>query len=256
MAAPPYQLPTDKLWLEAPADQDGDMCTGQPLVLVACGSFSPVTYMHLRMMEIGKDWMENALGFRVIGGYLSPVNDAYRKEGLAPARHRLEMCRLAVQDSDWIMVDDWESRQGEYVRTARVLAHVRDELQAAHGLSVAVKLLSGADLLESMTRPGVWQEDLLVRLLEEFGVAVICRPGLDAGALVAAHPLLRRMAANIALVDDWLASSLSSTRVRENVARGRSIKYLTPDPVVAYIARAGLYRPPPSPSPAAPDPMA
>lgn len=59
-----------------------------PLLLVACGSFSPITYLHLRMFEMASDYVKFSTDFELIGGYLSPVSDAYRKAGLASAEHR------------------------------------------------------------------------------------------------------------------------------------------------------------------------
>lgn len=61
-----------------------------PLVLVACGSFSPITHMHLRMFEMAVDHVRQRLAgaFEVVGGYCSPVSDRYNKAGLASAAHR------------------------------------------------------------------------------------------------------------------------------------------------------------------------
>ncbi len=59
-----------------------------PLLLVACGSFSPITYLHLRMFEMAADYVRFNTDFEIIGGYLSPVADAYKKAGLASAEHR------------------------------------------------------------------------------------------------------------------------------------------------------------------------
>lgn len=59
-----------------------------PLLLVACGSFSPITYLHLRMFEMAADYVKFSTDFELVGGYLSPVSDAYRKAGLASAEHR------------------------------------------------------------------------------------------------------------------------------------------------------------------------
>ena len=59
-----------------------------PVVLVACGSFSPVTYLHLRMFEMAKDYIRHNTDFEVVGAYLSPVSDMYKKPGLLSARHR------------------------------------------------------------------------------------------------------------------------------------------------------------------------
>lgn len=59
-----------------------------PLVLVACGSFSPITFLHLRMFEMANDYARMNTNFEVVGGYLSPVSDAYKKAGLAQSHHR------------------------------------------------------------------------------------------------------------------------------------------------------------------------
>ena len=53
---------------------------------------------------MARDYCQFNTQYEVIGGYLSPVGDAYKKAGLASAHHRINMCQLAVQDaSTWIM---------------------------------------------------------------------------------------------------------------------------------------------------------
>ena len=62
--------------------------TKTPLVLVACGSFSPITYLHMRMFEMAADFVKRDTEFELVAEYLSPVADAYKKAGLASAHHR------------------------------------------------------------------------------------------------------------------------------------------------------------------------
>lgn len=76
-------------------------------------------------------------GFDVLGGYLSPVHVGYGKPGLAPNDQRLEMARAAVANSDWIMVDDWETSQSSYTRTLPVLRSMRARLWSALGVHQA-----------------------------------------------------------------------------------------------------------------------
>ena len=59
---------------------------------------------------------------------MSPVNDAYHKKGLAPAQHRVEMCRLASETSDIVMVDSWEAVQPAYQRSLMVLQRLEQAL--------------------------------------------------------------------------------------------------------------------------------
>lgn len=42
-----------------------------PLVLVACGSFSPITVLHIRMVEVSERYAVNT-DFEIVGTYLSP----------------------------------------------------------------------------------------------------------------------------------------------------------------------------------------
>lgn len=57
----------------------------------------------------------------MIEGIISPVSDSYGKEGLVAAKHRIAMVRLAVETSDWIRVDPWESEQNQWTETLIVL---------------------------------------------------------------------------------------------------------------------------------------
>ena len=54
-----------------------------PLVFVACGSYSPVTHLHLRMFEMASDFVRFNTEFELLGGFFSPVSDLYQKAGLA-----------------------------------------------------------------------------------------------------------------------------------------------------------------------------
>ncbi|KAJ3452649.1 nicotinamide/nicotinic acid mononucleotide adenylyltransferase [Anaeramoeba flamelloides] len=93
-------------------------------VLVGCGSFNPITYSHLNMLQETHDYMMRN-GRHVLAGFISPVNDYYGKKGLLPSAHRVEMCKIATNSSTWINVDDWESKQKDYVRTLFVLKRIR-----------------------------------------------------------------------------------------------------------------------------------
>ncbi|KAH9804227.1 Nicotinamide/nicotinic acid mononucleotide adenylyltransferase [Citrus sinensis] len=193
-------LPLEKLSLESKTQ-------GKTyVVLVATGSFNPPTFMHL---QLARDTL-NSEGYCVIGGYMSPVNDAYKKRGLISAEHRINLCNLACKSSDFIMVDPWEANQSGYQRTLTVLSRVKNFLIEA-GListeSLKVMLVCGSDLLESFAIPGFW--------MPEQG--------------------------NIKLVDELVPNQISSTRIRDCICRGLSIKYLTEDKVIDYIRESRLY---------------
>jgi hypothetical protein len=85
-----------------------------PLLLVACGSFSPITFLHLRMFIMAGDYVKFSTDFEIVGGYLSPVSDAYKKAGLASAEHR---CVVASCESPCIQKAILTSLQGCNVPT-------------------------------------------------------------------------------------------------------------------------------------------
>uniref|UniRef100_A0A8C5QJM3 Nicotinamide/nicotinic acid mononucleotide adenylyltransferase 2 n=1 Tax=Leptobrachium leishanense TaxID=445787 RepID=A0A8C5QJM3_9ANUR len=103
------------------------------VILLACGSFNPITKGHIQMFERARDYLHKTGRFIVIGGIISPVHDSYGKQGLVLSRHRLNMCQLAVQNSDWIRVDPWECYQDTWQTTCSVLEHHRDLMKRVTG---------------------------------------------------------------------------------------------------------------------------
>ncbi|PVU91940.1 hypothetical protein BB559_003923 [Furculomyces boomerangus] len=221
-----------------------------PVVLVACGSYSPVTYLHLRMFEMAKDYFTEMKNFELVAGYFSPVSDFYQKEGLVQAKHRVKMCELATKDdSDWLMVDSWESLQYEYQRTAFVLDHFDYELNKDGGLDIGdgkfkkiqVLLLAGGDLIQSMEQPGVWANEDLHHILGTYGCMVVERTGTDVWEFLLSHDMLYEYRKNIHVVKQAIYNDISSSKVRLFVKRNKSIKYLVPDSVMKYISDFKLY---------------
>ncbi|XP_070539950.1 nicotinamide/nicotinic acid mononucleotide adenylyltransferase 3-like isoform X4 [Ptychodera flava] len=109
-----------------------NMASPAKVVLLACGSFNPITNMHLRMFEVARDHLHKTGRFHVIGGIISPVNDGYAKKGLLSCKHRVAMSRLAAESSTWLTVDPWESEQDTWLETAKVLRHHQAVLDARY----------------------------------------------------------------------------------------------------------------------------
>ncbi|XP_057822452.2 uncharacterized protein LOC131034873 isoform X1 [Cryptomeria japonica] len=238
-------LPLEKISCQANRTCSTDSLETKQMqvILVAAGSFNPPTYMHLRMFELARDALLSD-GYAVLGGYMSPVNDAYGKKDLASAEHRIKLCELACEDSSYIMVDPWEAKQSSYQRTLTVLNRVEFSLRTS-GLvnadSLKVMLLCGADLLESFTMPGVWVPDMVKAICRDHGVVCISRDGKNVEKLIFENDILFENKRNIVVVDEVVSNNISSTKVRQILARGLSVKYLTPNPVIDYIKKHKLY---------------
>lgn len=176
------------------------------------------------------DWVRENTHYEVVGGYLSPVSDAYQKQDLAPAHHRLEMCRLASLESSWIMVDPWEASKKEYTRTAVVLDHFQHEINEVRGgvetadgqrIPAKVALLSGADLIQTMSEPGVWSQQDLDHILGRYGGFIVERSGTD---LQKAVQSLEKWKQNIYQIPQLVTNDVSSTKVRQFLRKDMSIR--------------------------------
>ncbi|CAI4047137.1 hypothetical protein N7582_003996 [Saccharomyces uvarum] len=222
-----------------------------PLVIVACGSFSPITYLHLRMFEMALDAISEQTRFEVIGGYYSPVSDNYQKQGLAPSYRRVRMCELACErTSSWLMVDAWESLQPTYTRTAKVLDHFNHEINIKRGgvatvtgekIGVKIMLLAGGDLIESMGEPNVWADADLHHILGNYGCLIVERTGSDVRSFLLSHDIMYEHRRNILIIKQLIYNDISSTKVRLFIRRGMSVQYLLPNSVIRYIQEHRLY---------------
>ncbi|KAM7204924.1 hypothetical protein V8F20_003386 [Naviculisporaceae sp. PSN 640] len=248
MTLAPYTFPHDKL--KRRQTEEGKI----PLVLVACGSFSPITFLHLRMFEMASDFVRFNTDFEVCAGYLSPVSDAYKKAGLAAGHDRVNMCSSAVAQSSWLMVDPFETvncnkdGEPEYVPTAQVLRHFDHEINTVLGgiegvdgtmRKARIALLAGADLVMSMGEPGLWSPTDLDVILGSYGAFIIERSGTDVDEALAS---LRQYENNIWVISQVIQNDISSTKVRLFLKKDLSVRYLIPDPVVEYIEEHHLFQ--------------
>ncbi|XP_027187361.1 nicotinamide/nicotinic acid mononucleotide adenylyltransferase isoform X2 [Cicer arietinum] len=199
--------------------------------------------MHLRMFELARDAL-NSKGYCVLGGYMSPVNDAYKKKNLISADHRIQLCHLACKSSKFVMVDPWEANQSTYQRTLTVLSRVHTSI-CETGLvsreSLKVMLVCGSDLLHSFGIPGIWIPDQVKSICRDYGVVCIRREGQDVEKTISDDQILNENQANIEVVDELVPNQISSTRIRDCIASQLSIKYLTADEVIDYIGDHKLY---------------
>jgi nicotinamide mononucleotide adenylyltransferase len=158
------------------------------------------------------------------------------------------MCELAAdQTSNWLMVDPWEAIQPEYMPTALVLDHFEHEINEVLGgaerpdgtrVPVRIALLAGADLIQTMSTPGVWSQEDLDHILGRFGTFIVERSGTDIDDALAN---LQAWKDKIYVIQQLIQNDVSSTKIRLFLRREMSVQYLIPAPVIEYIEQNGLY---------------
>ncbi|XP_024624817.1 nicotinamide/nicotinic acid mononucleotide adenylyltransferase 3 isoform X1 [Neophocaena asiaeorientalis asiaeorientalis] len=259
-AQPPWSSQSGRVAAAASVNVADKMKSRIPVVLLACGSFNPITNMHLRLFEVARDHLHQTGRYQVIGGIISPVNDNYGKKDLVAARHRVAMARLALQTSDWIQVDPWESEQVQWMETVKVLRHHHSELLRSlpwkEGLDQGkvdspgpaavpeLKLLCGADVLKTFQTPNLWKDKHIQEIVEKFGLVCVDRAGHDPKGYILGSPILQRYQDNIHLAREPVQNEISATYIRRALGQGQSVKYLLPDAVIAYIKEHDLYTSP------------
>jgi nicotinate-nucleotide adenylyltransferase len=147
--------------------------------------------------------------------WLVPANRHPFGKQLTPFHHRLKMCELFCADaSGWLCVSDVEHRLGGEGRTVDTLRH----LSAAFP-DVGWTLVVGSDIVQDLPS---WKEPEAIRSLAR--LVVLNRAG---------HPSPQAVGPPMAHV--------SSSEVREALAKGGDVTHLVPRSVLAYAAAHGLY---------------
>ena len=193
------------------------------------GTFDPI---HIGHLAIGEEARE-ALSLDVV--LFVPAGQPPHKPAgsVTSVEHRVAMVELAIADNPAFELSPIEiDRPGPSytVETVEALARDGDDL---------VLILSAETFAELPS----WHEP--ERLFEAARIAVVPRggyPAPDPAWLAEAFPGRESRVTYL----EGLRLGLSSTAIRARVAAGRSIRYLVPDMVGAYIADNQLYRRPAS----------
>lgn len=188
------------------------------------GTFDPPHIGHLILGECAREQLELD---RVL---FIPAAVQWRKAGraISDAQHRLEMVRLAISDNPAFHLSTIEIDRGGPSYTADTL----EELTVRHP-EAALHFIVGQDALEDLPN---WRRPQ--RILELAWIAVAAREGVRGPEREA--PPLPGLRERLLRVDMPLIE-VSATAIRERVRSGRSIRYLVPPAVEAYISQHGLY---------------
>lgn len=194
------------------------------------GTFDPIHFAHLLVAEDARALL--ALDRVVFVPNGAPPHRGMRTS--ASAEDRLRMVELATAPNPAFEV-------------SRIEVDREGPSYAIHTLEALQRERPGADLffltgVDALAEVGTWYRSADVLQLATFVAAA--RPGYPLAQLEAVLPpeTMRRVTP-LATTD----LAISATEIRRRVADGLPIRYLTPDPVEAYIRSHGLYRLPEAP---------
>lgn len=180
------------------------------------GNFNPVHNAHL----VVADQVRQQLGLDkvlLMPEYLPPHVDA---KGTIAEQHRLKMLELAIEGIEGLEIETIElERKGiSYTYDTMLLLNERDP-------DTDYYFIIGADMVDYLPK---WHRiDELVEIVQFVGVQ---RPRYKAGT---SYPVIW---VDVPLMD------ISSSMVRDFVAKDRTPNFMLPKPVLDYIKKEGLYQ--------------
>ncbi|MDN5205177.1 nicotinate (nicotinamide) nucleotide adenylyltransferase [Fulvivirgaceae bacterium BMA10] len=182
------------------------------------GSFNPIHLGHLIIANV----MVESTDMKQVWFVVSPQNPFKSSRSLLHEFDRLKMVEAAINDNYNLRACNVEFGMPKPSYTVDTLAYLSDKYPQ-HDF----KLIIGEDNLPSFPK---WKNHQVI--LEQFGVYVYPRP--DAGhSKLKEHP-------NVRFVNAPLLN-ISATFIRDNVKKGRSIKYLVHEDVETYIQSHNLF---------------
>jgi nicotinate-nucleotide adenylyltransferase len=182
------------------------------------GSFNPIHIGHL----IIANYMANHTTLDKVWLVVSPQNPLKKYGDLINTYDRLEMAKLATDNSTHIEVSDVELKLPQPSYTIDTLAHLKEKYPQ-HEFA----LIMGSDNLVSLPK---WKNYKLI--LRDYQIYVYPRPGYENTDL-ATHPSV-----TITMTPQM---ELSATFIRKSIAEKKNIQYFVPDAVLNFIESKNLY---------------
>ncbi|MCR5437916.1 MAG: nicotinate-nucleotide adenylyltransferase [Selenomonas sp.] len=192
------------------------------------GTFDPIHMAHLAIAEQVREAF--ALDLVLFIPAANPPHKQGRK--VAPAYHRLMMTQLATYSNSCFHVSKQEL---ERTGPSYSLLTVR-EVQEKYGADAELYFITGSDTINELH---TWYH--IEELLDSCHFVGTTRPGapVDKEDLVKRFGRLAEEKIHFLAVPEL---EISSTDIRQRVRCGKSIKYLVPAAVEAYIRKEGLYQ--------------
>lgn len=207
------------------------------------GTFNPIHIAHLRIAEEVRETC--ALDRVLFIPAAAPPHKSVAEE--VPFSRRLAMVEAAIADNPAFFASDLESRRTGKSYSVHTLQILRRE-EPGDELFFIIGMDSFCDIAS-------WKE--YPRLFDLAHIVVAARPGSVAKEPpqnllpvairkdfcydTASKSLRHRSGTRVIFLEETFLD-ISSTRIRRLAAEGRSVRYLVPPAVEAYISSHGLYR--------------
>ena len=181
------------------------------------GSFNPVHNGHL----IIANHLLNNTGLEQVWLIISPQNPLKKSSSLLNEYHRLHLVKSAIDGEKNIKASSIEFKLPKPSYTIDTLTHLKEKYPQ-HDFAI----IMGSDSFNNIKK---WKNYEV--LLKEYTIYIYIRPGFE----------IMNHEKNIIILNAPLIE-ISSTRIRELIKSGKSIRYLVPDIVKEEIENNNYYK--------------
>jgi nicotinate-nucleotide adenylyltransferase len=181
------------------------------------GSFNPVHNGHL----IIANHLLNNTSLEQVWLIVSPQNPLKKSSSLLNEYHRLHLIKSAIDGEKNLKVSSIEFHLPKPSYTIDTLTYLKEKYPQ-HDFVI----IMGSDSFNNIQK---WKNYQV--LLKEYNIYIYLRPGFE----------IRQPEKNIIIPDAPLIE-ISSTRIREFIKSGKSIRYLVPDIVKEEIENNNYYK--------------
>ncbi|MET3113190.1 nicotinate-nucleotide adenylyltransferase [Pedobacter sp. CG_S7] len=183
------------------------------------GSFNPIHLGHL----IIANYMANYTELDEVWMVVSPHNPFKNKKGLSNSYDRLEMVRLATENSLQLKVSDIEFSLPQPSYTIDTLTFLEEKYP-----NKEFAIIMGADNLASFKK---WKNYEVI--LKNYEIYVYPRPGISVEEWKNHTSII---------LTETPQMDISSTFIRKSIKDKKNIQYFVPDHVIAFIEGKSMYR--------------
>ena len=182
------------------------------------GSFNPIHIGHL----IIASHIINNTDLSELWFVISPQNPFKNKTALLNENHRLHLVKTAIEGEQHLRASNVEFKLPRPSYTIDTLTYLSEKFQN-HKFSI----IMGSDSFQNLEK---WKN--YKSLISNYPIYIYKRPEFE---------IVNKFAADIFLLEAPLLE-ISSTRIRELIRKGKSIRYLVPDSVKEEIELNNYYK--------------
>lgn len=196
-------------------------------IVIYGGSFNPPLNSHFSIAQ------ETLNQFSEIEKIIFvPVNKNYEKKGLLSNEHRCNMLKKVIDKNEKFDLSLIDMEQNYSMTTVETLDKMQEQYKDKE-----LWFLTGSDNLKDISKWIGGEE-----LLEKYKLLIKARENDDISEIIKNDSLLLKYKKNIKVVSEQIRSNYSSTYVRSQIKKQKSVRYLMPDEVYKYIEEYKLYR--------------